>query len=138
LPPAAEQETQETPLAFRPTHSPGSGVFLRLDFAESGDPMLRAAGPPGLAGLACVRLFDSEGAEWQRRYGLGVTATSTAYALDDHTGLDRCLRSFAAGVLLGAAKEFSDGYFDRRDMEATAYGAAITALLQAVMPRWEW
>jgi len=134
----ADQASAELPVSFRSDPASGRQIYLRLDFADAGDASVRAASAPGLASFAAIRLFDNQGPEWQRHYGLGVATASLAYAADDHTGADRCWRALAAGLLVGAAKELSDGYFDRRDMEATACGAAVTALLQAVTPRWEW
>ena len=129
----------QAPLApFQPMSRSGSEVFLSFDFSGARDSSVRAAAAPGLAGLAVGRLFESQGAEWQRHYDLGAVTAELAYVIDDRAGVERCWRAFAAGVLVGAAKEISDGYFDRRDFEATACGAAITALLQGVMPRWEW
>jgi len=129
---------QEPPDVFRPTQRQAAELYLCVDFAGARDGQVRAAAPPALAGVAAGRLFESEGAEWQRHYQLGAMTSSLAYAIDDHAGADRCWRSFAAGVLVGTAKELSDSYFDRRDLQATVCGAAVTALLQGVMPRWEW
>jgi hypothetical protein len=114
-------------------------IGLRLDFSDVRSERVRAAVEPGLAGLAAVRAFDGQGGEWQRHYGLGVASATIAYALDDSApAKSRCWRAFAAGVLIGAAKEVWDGRFDWRDVEGTAAGAAVTALFQAVMPRWQW
>lgn len=134
----ADRAAAELPIGFRPGDTPARQVYLTVNFADARDGSVRAASAPGLASFAAIRLFDRQGPEWQRHYGLGVAAASMAYALDDHTGADRCWRALAAGLLVGAAKELSDGYFDRRDMEGTACGAAVTALLQAITPRWEW
>jgi len=135
---AAGQGAPELPVTLRPNEATGRQVYLTVDFAEARDTSMRAAAAPGLAGFAAIRLFDTQGPEWQRHYELGVAAASMAYAADDHAGADRCLRALGAGLLVGAAKEISDGYFDWRDLEGTACGAAVTALFQAVMPRWEW
>ena len=138
-PPAGrEPDAGREPGAGRETRTLTAEPSLVVNFAEARDDAVRAAAPPGLAGLAAGRLFTSEGAEWQRHYLLGAGVASIAYALDDRPNGDRCWRALAAGLLVGAAKEVADGYFDRRDFEATACGAAVTALMQAVMPRWEW
>jgi len=138
LPAAAGPGTQEMPNLLRPVQQQGLEVCLRVDFAQARDGAVRATAPPGLAGLAVGRLLTGEGAEWQRHYQLGAAAASMAYSLDDHVGADRCWRSFAAGVLAATAKELTDSYFDRRDLEASVCGAAVTALLQGAMLRREW
>jgi len=134
----ADQAASELPVGFRPAAPAARGLYLTINLADAADGSVRMAAGPGLAGFAAIRLFDGEGANWQSHYTLGVVAASTAYAMDDHTGADRCWRALAAGLLVGVAKEVSDGYFDRRDVEATACGAAVTVLMQAIMPRLEW
>jgi len=134
----ADSRDSAVSLPFRPTQAGRGVIALRLDFSAARSERVRAAVEPGLAGLAAVHAFDGQGAEWQRHYELGVASATIAYALDDRRGASRCWRAFAAGVAVGVTKEVLDGYFDWRDVEGTAAGAAVTALFAAVMPRWQW